>query len=68
MHRKRQQQIFAIYLLLAAGLLGLMQCESTENVTEISGNIVTCEGCHTNEDVLATLAPETGEEEQAGGG
>jgi len=57
-------------ILLFAVLLLLVSCEKTPPLSEnISDELdFTCESCHTNESVLAQLAPDTGEDASDGGG
>lgn len=49
-------------------LLGLWACESEQQVTDISANTVTCEGCHNDQAALQKLTPETDDDGHGGGG
>ena len=57
-------------LLIFTALLILVSCEKTPPLSDnLSDELdFTCESCHTNESVLAQLAPDTGEDASDGGG
>jgi len=59
---------YTVSLLLI--LVLTMNCEKKPPLSDYLSDEVdfTCESCHTNESVLAQLAPDTGEDDGGGGG